>query len=51
MFRFLVVESTHLDLTRVAYLQLIILSVIDDISIDNEVFLMTDFINFKIKLI
>jgi hypothetical protein len=34
----------------VLYLLLIILSVRDDVSIDNETFLMTDFVNIKIKL-
>jgi hypothetical protein len=31
------------------YLQLIILSVRDDVSIDNEMLLMSDFVNLKIK--
>jgi hypothetical protein len=31
------------------YLQLIILSVRDDVSIDNETLLMSDFVNLKIK--
>jgi hypothetical protein len=31
------------------YLRLIILSVEVDVSIDNEMFLVTDFVNFKIK--
>jgi hypothetical protein len=33
----------------VLYLRLIILSVKDDVLIDNDVFLMIDFINLKIK--
>jgi hypothetical protein len=33
----------------VLYLRLIILSVGGDVSIDNETFLMTDFVNLKIK--
>jgi hypothetical protein len=33
----------------VLYLRLIILSVGDDVPIDNETFLMTDFVNLKIK--
>jgi hypothetical protein len=39
-----------LNLIYVLYLCLIILSVRDDIFIDNKTFLMTDFINLKIKL-
>jgi hypothetical protein len=34
----------------VLYLWLIILLVKDDVSIDSETLLMTDFVNFKIKL-
>jgi hypothetical protein len=34
---------------NIAYLRLIILSVVDDVSVDSETFLMTDFVNFKIK--
>jgi hypothetical protein len=54
MVRFLVVESTHLDLNIrfsmcIAYLWLIILSVVGDISVDGETFLVTDFVNLKIK--
>jgi hypothetical protein len=33
----------------VLYLWLIILSVADNVSVDNESLLVTDFINFKIK--
>jgi hypothetical protein len=33
----------------VAYLQLIILSVIDDVPVGSETFLMTNFVNLKIK--
>jgi hypothetical protein len=33
----------------VTYLRLIILSVVDDISVDSEMLLMTDFVNLKIK--
>jgi hypothetical protein len=33
----------------VLYLRLIIFSVGDDVSIDNEIFLITDFMNLKIK--
>jgi hypothetical protein len=33
----------------VLYLQLIILSVICDVFVDNEMFLVTDFMNLKIK--
>jgi hypothetical protein len=53
MFRFLVIEPTHsisnptFDV-RVAYLQLIIFSVLVDILIDSDAFF-TDFVNFKIK--
>jgi hypothetical protein len=35
----------------VLYLRLIIFSVGDDVSIDNEIFLVTDFVNLKIKSI
>jgi hypothetical protein len=35
----------------VLYLHLIILSVKDDVLIDSETFFVTDFVNFKIKLI
>jgi hypothetical protein len=54
MIRFLVVEPTHLDLNSrfemgVIYLGLIILLIVDDVPINNETFLMTDFINIKIK--
>jgi hypothetical protein len=38
-----------LNLTLILYLRLIIISVGDDVPIDNEVVLMTDFVNFKIK--
>jgi hypothetical protein len=33
----------------VLYLRLIIFLVGDDVSIDNEIFLVTDFVNLKIK--
>jgi hypothetical protein len=33
----------------VLYLRLIILSVIDDVTVDSEVFFVTDFVNLKIK--
>jgi hypothetical protein len=54
MIRFLVVESTHLDSNSrfemgVIYLGLIILLIVDDVPVNNETFLMTDFINIKIK--
>jgi hypothetical protein len=54
MVRFLVVESTHpgsnprFDM-GVAYLWLIILSVVDNFSVNSETLLVTDFINLKIK--
>jgi hypothetical protein len=35
----------------VSHLQLIILSVGDDILVDNEMLLVTDFVNLKIKLV
>jgi hypothetical protein len=38
-----------LDLTWVLYLRLINLSVGDDVPIDSETFLVTNFINLKIK--
>jgi hypothetical protein len=53
MFRFLVIEPIHpssnprLDV-RVAYLQLIIFSVLVDILVDSDAFFI-DFMNFKIK--
>jgi hypothetical protein len=34
----------------VLYLRLIILSVKDDVSVDSDALLVTDFVNFKIKL-
>jgi hypothetical protein len=37
-------------LTLVLHLRLIIFSVGDDVSFDNETFLVTDFVNLKIKL-
>jgi hypothetical protein len=54
MVSFFVVESIHLYLNYrfnicIIYLQLIILSVIYDVSIDSDAFLMTDFMNLKIK--
>jgi hypothetical protein len=48
-----VVELTHqvqiLDLTLVLHLRLIILSVGDDVPVDSEALLVTDFVNLKIK--
>jgi hypothetical protein len=38
-----------LDLICVLYLQLIILSVGGDVPVDSDAFLMTDFVNLKIK--
>jgi hypothetical protein len=54
MVRFLVVKLTHPDLNlrfnmSVAYLQLIILSVVCDVPVRSETLLMTDFVNLKIK--
>jgi hypothetical protein len=47
------VELTHTDLNLrfdiVLYLRLIILSVGGDVPIDSETFLVTDFVNLKIK--
>jgi hypothetical protein len=47
------VELTHqvqiLDLTLVLHLRLIILSVGDDVPVDSEALLVTDFVNLKIK--
>jgi hypothetical protein len=39
-----------LDLTWVLYLRLIILSVGEDVPVDSETLLVTDFVNLKIKL-
>jgi hypothetical protein len=50
--RFLVVKFTQfqiLDLIWVLYLRLIILSVGGDVPVNSETFLVTDFINLKIK--
>jgi hypothetical protein len=54
MVSFFVVESIHPCLNYrfdicIIYLQLIILSVVYDVSIDSDAFLMTDFVNLKIK--
>jgi hypothetical protein len=54
MVRFLVVEPIHSGLNSRfdmgdVYLRLIILSVIDNIPVDNDTLLVTDFINLKIK--
>jgi hypothetical protein len=54
MVRFLVVEPTHLDSNlrfgmNVAYLWLIIFSVVDDVSVNSETLWVTDFMNLKIK--
>jgi hypothetical protein len=47
------VELIHqvqiLDLTLVLHLRLIILSVGDDVPVDSEALLVTDFVNLKIK--
>jgi hypothetical protein len=51
--RFIVMELTQVqitDLTCVLYLWLIILLVGDDIPVDSESLLVTDFVNLKIKL-
>jgi hypothetical protein len=49
-----VVKLIYLDLKfrfeKVLYLRLIILSVEGDISVDSEIFSVTDFMNLKIKL-
>jgi hypothetical protein len=45
--RFIVVELTYLDLNL--YLRLIILSMGGDVPVDSETFLLTDFIDLKIK--
>jgi hypothetical protein len=55
MVRFLIVEPTHPGLNHrfdigVTYLWLIILSVIGNVPINSDVFLITDFVNLKIKL-
>jgi hypothetical protein len=56
MVRFLVVEPIHsgsnlrFDMS-VAYLQLFILSVVVDVSVDSEMLLIIDFVNLKIKSI
>jgi hypothetical protein len=47
-------EPTHLDsnprfVMCVTYLWLIILSVIGNVTVDSKVFLVTDFVNLKIK--
>jgi hypothetical protein len=51
--RFLTVKLTHLGLNprfgMVLHLRLIILSVIDDVIVDSEILLVTDFMNLKIK--
>jgi hypothetical protein len=54
MVRFLMMESTHLNSNfrfniGIVYLQLIILSVEYDVPVNSETFLITDFINLKIK--
>jgi hypothetical protein len=51
MVRNLVVQLIYLGLNLICvlYLRLIILSVGDNVSIDNETLLMTDFVNLKIK--
>jgi hypothetical protein len=46
-FQFIQIQIS--DLICMLYLQLIILSVVNDVPIDSEVFLMTDFMNLKIK--
>jgi hypothetical protein len=46
-FQFIQIQIS--DLICMLYLRLIILSMVNDVPIDSEVFLMTDFINFKIK--
>jgi hypothetical protein len=56
MVSFLVVESTHPSLNSrfdmgVAYLRLIILSVVGDVFVNNKTILVTDFVNLKIKSI
>jgi hypothetical protein len=55
MVRFLVVEPTHpVSNPRfgmgVPYLWLIILSVVGDVPVDSKTFLVTNFVNLKIKL-
>jgi hypothetical protein len=47
--RSLVAELNYLDLICVLYLRLIIFLIGDDVSINSEIFLMTDFMNLKIK--
>jgi hypothetical protein len=47
--RLLVVKLIHLDLIWMLYLRLIILSVGGDVPVDSETFLVTNFINLKIK--
>jgi hypothetical protein len=54
LIRFLVVKLTYhqfqiIYLTWVLHLRLITLSVGDDVPVDNEVLLVTDFMNLKIK--
>jgi hypothetical protein len=54
MDRFVIVELTHSDSNPrfdigVAYLRLIILSLVSNIPVDNETLLMTDFMNLKIN--
>jgi hypothetical protein len=47
--RLLVVKLIYLDLIWMLYLRLIILSVGGDVPVDSETFLVTDFVNLKIK--
>jgi hypothetical protein len=54
MDRFVIVELTYPDSNPrfdigVAYLRLIILSLVSNILADNETLLMTDFVNLKIN--
>jgi hypothetical protein len=48
--RFIMVKLIHPDLnSRFVIVQLIILSVRSNVSVDSEILLLTDFINLKIK--